>query len=205
MNCPLCEQKGAQYSNDDFFNCQNCHGIFRNKKNLLSPQEEKTRYEKHNNDINDKSYQKFVSPIVSYVFQNYTKDNRGLDFGSGNGPVISKLLTDKKYTIKQYDPFFDDRPHLLAQTYDYVIACEVIEHFRNPQKEFYQLKNMLHKNGVLICMTELFSEKTDFHDWYYKNDPTHIFFYQKKTIDFIAKHFGFRSFEIDKKLIVFKI
>ncbi len=52
-------------------------------------------------------------------------------------------------------------------------------------------------------MTHLYDENIDFEKWYYKNDPTHVFIYQEKTIEYIAKEFGFSSFCIENRLITF--
>lgn len=204
MNCPLCKEKGSEFFKDDFFLCNNCQAIFRNKEKYLDVQAEKQRYEEHNNDVNDISYQKFVLPIVSYVLNNFTVKDQGLDFGCGTGPVISKLLHDKKYKIEQFDIFFANDQKLLEKKYDYIVICEVIEHFSDPQKEFENLKKMLKKDGALICMTDLYSKDIDFAKWYYKNDPSHVFFYHAKTIELLAKKLKFKSFDINNRLIILK-
>ena len=93
---------------------------------------------------------------------------------------------------------------LTGQKYNYIACCEVMEHFQNPDKEFQLLYELLEQNGTLICMTHLYDPSIDFHRWYYKNDPTHIFFYQKETIDYIARKYRYSSAFIDHRLIVFK-
>jgi hypothetical protein len=42
-----------------------------------------------------------------------------------------------------------------------VIACEVVEHFTNPRKEFSNLLKFLNKNGLLITSTNIRSRKAD--------------------------------------------
>lgn len=175
------------------------------KYNYPDKTDEKARYETHNNDVNDLAYQKFVSPISNYVLKHFSPTDSGLDFGSGTGPVISKVLKDNGYDIKQYDPFFANFPELLTQKYDYIVCCEVMEHFHNPDKEFFQLRAMLNPNGALICMTHLYDDTIEFKNWYYKNDPTHVFIYQKPTIAYIAKRFNFTSYKIDSRLIVLTV
>jgi len=102
----------------------------------------------HNNDVNDSGYHKFVSPIVNAVLNDFLPEHKGLDFGAGTGPVISKLLTDRNYQIKQYDPYFFNLPELLQKKYDYIVCCEVIEHFYDPDKEFQLLKSLLKARNV---------------------------------------------------------
>lgn len=164
---------------------------------------EKKRYLEHNNDIFDPRYRKFVKPITDVVFKNFSKDNSGLDFGAGTGPVISQILKERNYRVNLYDPFFHKNNSVLNCKYDYIICCEVIEHFFNPWKEFCNLKNLLNKNGKLICMTEIFSSKIDFNRWNYKDDYTHVFFYSPEAINYIETNFKFKKSSIDNRLIIF--
>lgn len=166
--------------------------------------EEKSRYEMHNNDVNDVRYQAFVSPIVNSILKDFKKTDKGLDFGSGTGPVITKMLRDKNYDVQEYDPFFANHPEALEKKYDYIACCEVMEHFHTPKKEFELLFNLLKPGGKLYCKTDLFSESKNFDSWGYKNDPTHVFFYHQKSILWIQKNIGFTSVKIDGRLIVFE-
>ncbi len=203
-HCPLCDGIGEIFYKNNrqlYYECSNCKGIFASIDLRLNFEEEKTRYNTHNNDVNDIRYQKFVNPIFSSIIRDFTTNDKGLDFGAGTGPVISKLLGDKKYQIKQYDPFFHNYPELLEQKYNYIACCEVIEHFYNPKKEFATFKKILQQNGKLYCMTDIYNHTIDFDKWYYKNDPTHVFIYQKETFEWIKNEFNFSDLKIDGKLI----
>jgi len=201
--CPLCHCVGEPFYRNLFFVCSSCFGIFKAKKFLLNKKDEQARYKNHHNDIFDPNYQKFVAPITSNVLKNFTKQSLGLDFGAGTGPVISKILQDQGYTLNQYDPFFINTPKVLELKYDYIVCCEVIEHFYHPEKEFRLLKNRLQPNGHLYCMTHIYNPKIDFENWYYKNDPTHVFIYQEATLIWIKNNFNFTSITIDNRLILF--
>ena len=206
INCPLCHHNGEvfyQYQKLLYFRCTNCFGIF--VANHLRPSRlvEKQRYETHNNDVNDLKYQQFVSPITTAILNTNKQKDKGLDFGAGTGPVISKVLKDNNYTIFQYDPLFHPYPELLKDKYDYIACCEVIEHFFEPDKEFKLLKELLNKEGVLYCMTDIYDESIDFHKWYYKNDPTHVFIYQRQTFNWLQKQYGFAKVTINNRLITF--
>lgn len=204
--CPLCEFPSNEYyntkKNKTFFLCSHCKAVFAGKQHLPGKDSELKRYNQHNNDVNDVRYQNFVYPIVSEVLTNFTPSDKGLDFGAGPGPVISKLLAEKKYQIKQYDPFYYNYPELLKNKYDYIACCEVIEHFHQPKKDFKLLKKLLAKKGNLYCMTTIYNETINFKNWHYKNDPTHVFFYQTKTLQYICKQFGFAGLEIKNNLII---
>lgn len=204
--CHLCKSEGIEFYNfrkQLHHQCPNCRAIFINKDHLLDSSTEIEHYEKHNNDVEDEGYQNFVSPITNAILKEYSDKHEGLDFGAGTGPVISKVLKDNNYQILQYDPYFHNYPNLLTKQYDYIACCEVIEHFYEPKKEFQLLKSLLKPEGKLYCMTHIYDESIDFHEWYYKNDPTHVFIYMKETLEWIKKKCNFSDVNINDRLITF--
>lgn len=207
MKCILCKNKllaFKKWRNKEYLKCSNCNSIMLNPKDYVSLEKERLRYEEHNNDVNDKRYQGFVSPIVNGVLSDYNKESSGLDFGSGTGPVITKLLRDKDYKIKIYDPFFANYKEKLEDKYDYIVSCEVVEHFHNPRIEFKRLKKMLKPGGSLYIMTEIYHEGIDFDSWNYKNDQTHVFFYHRRALEYIKKEYRFDKMEILGNMIVYR-
>ncbi|MDD4098322.1 MAG: class I SAM-dependent methyltransferase [Lentisphaeria bacterium] len=201
MACPLCHQPGETLAGTEFLRCVECQGVYRHWRHHLAPVDEKARYDTHNNDVNDPGYQQFVSPIVSAVLRDFRPGHSGLDFGAGPGPVISKLLLDRGYHIVQYDPFFHPHPTLLEGTYDFIVCCEVMEHFRHPDVEFARLRRLLRPGGRLYCMTSLYRADADFRNWSYIRDRTHVFIYHPATLAWVRQHFGFTSCAIEGRLI----
>jgi 2-polyprenyl-3-methyl-5-hydroxy-6-metoxy-1,4-benzoquinol methylase len=171
------------------------------KELLLSGEEEKQQYLTHLNDVKDSRYQNFVRPIVDAVTAHFGPQHKGLDFGAGTGPVISWLLAQRGYEIVQYDPFFYPFPETLQREYDYIVACEVVEHFYHPEREFALLRNLLRKGGMLFIMTLLYDDSIAFSRWFYKNEDTHVFFYQAETFQWIQMRFAFSDLKIEKRLI----
>ena len=207
QNCPLCNSASTLFCEKPkhlFYKCDTCDGIFRPKDTFLTAEEEKEHYEKHNNDVFDERYQAFVSPIVNAVLHDFSPEAKGLDFGSGTGPVIAKMLTDKGYQVQNYDLFFAIEPSLLQEKYNYISCCEVMEHFHHPYQEFELLKNLLLPNGKLYCKTAVYYHQKPFENWYYKDDFTHVFIYQPKTLEWIKSEFHFSNLIIKEKLIVFE-
>ncbi len=202
-NCPLCGSFGKPFYEDQFFVCSKCEGIYKNRVLLLDQTKEKERYTLHSDDPNDSGYQKFVSPIINSVLADFTTNDLGLDFGTGQSQIIATILQSKQLNIKVYDPYFAPFKENLLQQYNFITACEVIEHFNDPKKEFLLLDSLLQRGGKLYCMTHLYDETIDFEKWYYKNDTTHIFIYQKNTMRYIQNHFHFQDLFIDKRLVVF--
>lgn len=157
----------------------------------LSPDEEKARYLLHNNDIADPRYQEFVRPLFEEVGKHVPPAARGLDFGSGTGPVLAEMLTRAGYGIRLFDPYFEPDPEALRYTYDFIVASEVVEHLFHPLEDFTRLKRMLKAGGLLAVMTLFWEEGIDFASWYYRRDPTHVAFYSQATFRWIGSFCGF--------------
>jgi SAM-dependent methyltransferase len=200
-DCPLCHHQGRAFFRDEFFICRNCGGIFRARRLLPGPDEERARYEKHRNDARDPGYRRFVSPVTAAVMKGHPPSSRGLDFGAGTGSAVSSVLEEAGYDVRQYDPFFQDRRELLAAKYDFIACCEVTEHFHDPDREFKLLKGLLKPGGRLYCMTHLYDDSIDFGRWYYREDITHVFFYQVRTMELILDRYGFSSLRVDGRLV----
>lgn len=206
--CPICSSLAYAFHRDKnriYYYCDHCYARFCPPEFYPKSSYEKSRYETHNNDIENIGYQSFVMPLVEKVRAVFSPEDKGLDYGAGPGPVISKLLRESGYDISVYDPFFHPDKALLKTRYDYIVACEVIEHFHYPLEEFQFLHDRLLTGGKLICMTSIYHSQIDFKTWHYKNDKTHVLFYHKKTLEYIKERFGFKSLEIKNKLIVFSV
>lgn len=205
--CPLCGSTSKRFffsKKKRFFLCPNCKGIHQDSALFYEREKEEERYRTHNNDVYDEKYRAFVSPITEAVQRDYSENHIGLDFGAGTGPVITKVLEEKGYKLNLYDPFFHPYEDNLKQKYDFIVSCEVIEHFHHPLKEFKLLQSLLKHGGKLYCMTDIYNDEIDFKNWYYKNDPTHVFLYQKETFLWIQENIPFRNMTIQKRLITFE-
>ncbi len=207
MKCLLCQNETKPFKTwkeREFVECTHCHSLMLTLESYISLEKEKERYEEHNNDVYDPRYQAFVSPIVDEVMKDYGQNHKGLDFGSGTGPVITKLLRDQNYAIEIYDPFFANDEEKLERTYDYIVCCEVMEHFHHPRDEFKLLTSLLKPGGALYLKTKLYGDHIHFDSWNYKNDPTHVFIYHKDGLDYIKETYGFTQMTLDGDLIIYR-
>lgn len=210
--CPLCNSIADYFCSigkkgRDYYRCDTCDAVFLHSRKYIDLDSEKSRYEEHNNDVEDSRYQNFVSPITDRILSEFPKHTDGLDYGCGTGPVASVILEREGFKkIALYDPFFQPHEEHLKATYDFIICCEVMEHFHNPKQEFLKLRSLLRTSGKLFCKTSVLKTNADedyFKDWWYNNDPTHVFFYTPKTLNYIARSFSFHHVLIEPKLIIF--
>ena len=204
MNCTLCNTFLSEKADEEYYICQNCYAYLKRDDLYFNEANEKNHYEQHNNNVNDTGYQNFTAPVTNTILEYCSTDMLGLDYGCGKGPVITHQLKAKGFLIDLYDPYFYPDTSYLHKTYDYIFSCEVFEHFYHPFDEITKLRKLLNPGGLLIIKTHLFNNQTDFKNWYYRKDQTHVFIYTFKTLEYIAEHFGFDIVRLSEKLVVLR-
>jgi len=211
MNCVLCLSKNTithlkkndpQFGIRIYNKCKNCHLIFLSPQYHLDAKSEKSRYDLHQNDPKDLNYISFLNRLAEPLKLKIREDCSGLDFGCGPGPAMTKLFDENTYKINFYDPFYYPDHSLLNKTYDFITCTEAVEHFYNPNKEFSLLNNLLKKQfSYLGIMTEMVTDESNFENWWYHRDPTHVCFYSKQTFEWIAQWQNW-SLEFPRKNVV---
>lgn len=197
MTCGLCEStENNHYYRDekrqwDYFQCRQCELVFRDPNTYLIHDEEKKRYQTHDNNIQNQGYVKFLTPVVETLLPYLKKGDRGLDFGSGPGPILDQLFAKHNFDVKNYDPYFDYHPDLLDETYDFITCTETFEHFSIPFKELVAMTACLKSRGYLLLMTEMYKDLDHFANWGYRMDPTHVCFLNPKGLKWIADKWAY--------------
>jgi hypothetical protein len=190
VSCPLCTaQESAlfyQGKKRPYLQCLECQLIFVPPTCYLSSSAEKEQYQLHENNPDDCRYREFLSRTYSPLCLRLSPGSSGLDFGSGPGPTLSVMFEEAGHKMAIYDPFFSPDTAVLNKPYQFITATEVVEHLHSPGKVFSQLNSLLLPSGWLGVMTRLAPKKHEFASWYYKNDPTHVCFYSRHTLRFIA-------------------
>jgi hypothetical protein len=162
--------------------------IFVSREDLLSKEEEKARYDLHQNDPKDEGYRHFLGQFINPFIQRIgPPPQKGLDFGSGPGPVLSMMLEAKGYQMTLYDPYYAPTIDALQKSYDFVTCTETVEHFHDPGKEWELLVNLVKPGGWLGIMTQLVEDIDDFPKMHYITDMTHVSFFSRETFRFLAK------------------
>lgn len=170
--------------------CEECGLIFVPGSLHPSAEEERRRYETHNNDPSDEGYRSFLRQVADPLSERIAPPAQGLDFGSGPGPTLSIMLEERGFEMAVYDPFFAADNNVLNRTYDFITCTETAEHFHAPAEEFDRLYGMLRPGGWLSVMTQ-WADGKDFKHWYYARDVTHVCFYSSKTMAWLADRFGY--------------
>ncbi|WP_394129168.1 methyltransferase domain-containing protein [Shewanella maritima] len=164
---------------------------------------EKQRYGRAQKASKQRQLSQFVLPLLEQVSQQQQHQALiGLNFGRLLSPSSLQNIAQSGHTLKQYDPFFAADNQLLSSQYDFVCCYRVFEHFRSPNKEWRLLSNLVKPEGWLAINTPLLADLAQFSKWHYKNNPTHVSFYQQATFEFLASISDFELIFASKDLIL---
>lgn len=200
MLCLLCEsprtgQIDFLKESKTYHACGDCGFRFLDPRHRLESVEEKARYALHVNDPTQKGYREYCAPLVTEISAAHSHEDKGLDYGAGPDSATYRMLLEEGFTnIIRYDRFFlPDEAALAPANYDFIYACEVVEHFHEPRVEFSRLQTLLRPGGTLAFMTSLHTPSIDFENWHYRRDPTHVSFFSAPAITNLARDLGFEN------------
>ncbi|WP_340103696.1 class I SAM-dependent methyltransferase [Rhodohalobacter sp. 8-1] len=212
LGCVLCGGKSTKWilKDDtrmdyvrDYYICDECNLIFVDPKQRLDPDEEKSRYEMHENDPDDPGYRKFLSRLFKPMSQRIEPNSYGLDFGSGPGPTLSLMFEEAGHTVRIYDPFYADDPSVFDDQYDFITTTETAEHLYDPLSELDRLWSCLKPCGYLGIMTKRHRGAEHFKNWHYKNDDTHVVFYHEDTFRWLGNRWDSEPEFLRSDVVIF--
>lgn len=192
----------------DTYHCENCRFIFKAEQAYVSSEQELKQYNHHNNSFESPGYVEMFQAFIDRCITPYRADiETVLEFGSGPGPVLSKLLSNEGYSVECYDKYFSPEPVYEGKQYDLITATEVIEHIDDPLKIMHFFYDHLKPGGYLALMTQFHSDSPEkYLKWWYRGDPTHICFFRPETFTVIGEKTGFTLLDADdKKLLLLQV
>ncbi len=211
LACPLCATRQTLFFFDDpknyqhrYHHCPVCDLVFVTPECRLDSAAEKARYDMHHND-DSPSYIAFLSRLANPLLARLPATAHGLDFGSGKSPAMANLFRQAGHRCDCYDPYFQANHQLLKRRYDFLLASEVIEHLYHPKQTFQQWLSMLKPKGLLAIMTGFRPDDSEFPDWWYKNDPTHVGLFSQKTFIFLQAQYQLDLVFLQKNIIIFRL
>ena len=191
FQCPLCQLEGAQHYHQDrkrdYWHCQQCDLVFVANDQRLTADKEKEEYDLHENSPDDEGYRQFLSRLIDPLQKRLPRPAKGLDFGCGPGPTLSLMMEEAGWGMAVFDSFYANNSEVLDTRYDFITMTEVIEHVFEPSELFPRLWQILKPEGYLAIMTKLVISPEAFRQWHYKNDLTHVCFYSKESMTYIAQ------------------
>lgn len=201
QRCPLCQSTSnswffgyerkefGQLFQRDYYLCSHCELVFLNPNQRLQPDQEKSRYTTHQNNVLDPGYRQFLRQLWDPLKRQIQPGACGLDYGCGPTKALAGLAAGEPYTIESYDPYFCNNKEALLKLYDFVFCSEVVEHLYHPGETLKQIFSLCAPGGVVGVMTSMLMDLERFPRWHYHHDATHVVFYQPTTMRWIAEHF----------------
>jgi SAM-dependent methyltransferase len=151
----------------------------------------------HRNTLSNEGYVGMFLEKIAMVHLYCPEVKSVLDYGCGPSPVLAELLKKEGFSCDIYDLYFF--PVFPEGSYDLVISTEVFEHFKDIMAEWNKICKLIKQGGYLAIMTSLHDVISDFENWWYASDPTHICFFGAITFEWLAKEFGFEIIYRDNK------
>ena len=192
--CPLCRGGSIELyvraHGRAYYECAICRLVFMAPNDRLDLEAERAHYATHRNHSADPGYRRFLSRVADPLLEVLNAGSVGLDYGSGPGPTLSKMLEEQGMGMECYDPIYAPDESVLTRTYDFITCTETAEHFFRPAEEFERLDQLLRPGGWLALMTELLTPERTFAQWRYARDPSHVCFYRAETLQWLAERYG---------------
>ncbi|MCC5924953.1 MAG: class I SAM-dependent methyltransferase [Bacteroidetes bacterium] len=208
LTCPLCGKEAPEWSDHGlmsqdkraFYLCDRCSLIYCSPVTYLPFDVEQSRYELHENNLEDPHYLSFLSRVLAPVQERLHGGMLALDYGSGPGPTMPVLLESYGISCALYDPIY--APNAPSGQFDLITSTETFEHFQHVSSSLEHIRSLLKPGGLLCIMTEQWTDIKRFSNWYYTRDDTHVCFYHSRTFDWIGNHYGLKLLHNDGKRVV---
>ncbi|MBN2038243.1 MAG: methyltransferase domain-containing protein [Chitinispirillaceae bacterium] len=199
MKCRLCYAPACRLfisdAGRDYYHCGRCDLIFVPESSHVSFDEERARYDLHDNKPDHEGYRTFLDTVADCLVRVCDPPGKVLDFGSGPNAILTSLLRERGVDCTAYDPLYGIGKEALLGSYDTIALCEVIEHLRCLNSELGALRHLLRPGGRMLIRTKIHPGPDAFASWWYRSDITHINFLGPATPRHIGTLFGFRSID----------
>jgi len=214
--CRLCDEPAESFparpylvdkKSRVYLQCPRCGLIQLSSHMLPDAITEQRRYLQHRNSAEDPRYVEYQRKFASRtVFRVLEPPAKILEIGSGPTPVLAELLRDAGYSVEIHDPYFFSHPRVFDDTFDGVVAVEVLEHVHYPGQFFDRLARMVIPGGYCCFQTGIQRGTVEeFSGWWYRQDVTHVCFFSERTITYIANQwFLDRNPTVEGNTVIFR-
>jgi SAM-dependent methyltransferase len=195
MKCLICGFKTVAFSNEKsgiiYHRCDHCECICKDPSCYQSIEEQKLRYDLHENDEEDEGYRAYFQRFLDFVLPLVGSPESALDFGCGRSTLLANILNSMNISTDVYDPIYHPVKLYDNKKFQLIVSTEVFEHLHDPKAVFSELVEHLKPGGYIALQTQFHPGKEEaFQKWYYHKDPTHIVFFRPKTFDVLASMFS---------------
>jgi hypothetical protein len=194
VNCPLCTfDECTEIARDrrrPYYECGGCGLVFVPAVYHCTIDEERARYDLHDNTAANKGYAAFLAEVAAAAVGCRGPDGRFLDFGCGKEAILANILNGCGLRCDAYDPLYGYPFPALGTRYDAIVLCEVIEHCRSVAATLREVASLLTEDGTVIIRTQCIPPGADITRWWYAQDITHVNFFSPRSLEKAARLIG---------------
>ncbi|MEA1891192.1 MAG: class I SAM-dependent methyltransferase [Campylobacterota bacterium] len=185
----------------NYHKCLTCEYIFLDKSFHLEEEMQKQHYDNHDNNLESLGYVKMFEELIEEFVTPYASTiETALDFGCGEGEVLSIILRKIGIKSDSYDLFYFPKKVYEGKKYDLIASTEVFEHLSDVDAVMKILLEYLNDNAYLLLMTSFHPNDDDkFFRWYYIKDMTHVGFFTLETFEYIATKYNLKIVKTNHK------
>ena len=195
MTCHICNKPTDIFMDEKtniiYNHCKLCEYIFKSPDCYQSIEEQKRRYDLHENDEEHPGYRAYFERFLAYVMPLVGRPGTALDFGCGKSTLLASLLEERGISCDYYDPLYHPDTLDDSKKYELIVSTEVFEHLHDPKAVFSELLSRLCPGGYFAIQTQFHPNEAEaFKKWYYHQDPTHIVFFRPQTFIVLTQMYG---------------
>ncbi len=196
--CRICDTSSPLFYFDkrSFYRCPCCSFIFATEC-LLDASGQRAHYEGQGREVAEGFWQEQVDIILG-VANRYENPSSVLDFGAGSGNMTKEILS-RGIACTPVEPLRNGylKDQNFQRQFDLIVAVEVIEHLPDLWEQLQEMERVLLPGGIMLfttLMTDRFIDaenaEEEFAAWWYKDDPTHVSFFCRRSLQALAEGGG---------------
>ena len=155
-----------------------CNAIFLDHTHFSSARVEHEHSLGYDNRADEPAYQNFLSRLTTPLLTQLKLGEKVLVFGCGPSPAEAAMRSERGFSMALTIRFPSDKSSLKS-IWDFITCTETAEHFHDPFSEFDRLYHLLKPPDHIGVMTCFATQGSDFRNWYYRINPTHVFLFVK--------------------------
>ena len=110
MKCPICSEGCHPFTDEKLYmrycHCRACHFIFKSPDHYQAYDEQKKRYDLHQNEESSEGYQAYFKRFMDYILPLTGNPKSALDFGCGATSLLAKMMREEGIDCDFYDPVY---------------------------------------------------------------------------------------------------
>jgi SAM-dependent methyltransferase len=162
----------------------------------------------HRNDPSDPGYAGVLDAFLDSALSPFAPAPASIiDYGCGPVPALAGRARERGYRAAAWDPLFASSERNRTGLFDAALLHEVIEHCFEPSAALADAASLLKPGGILAVSTLFKPESPEsFLRWWYREDPTHVCFFSRKSLCATAAFAGLVELACDGRSIsVFRL